>query len=145
MDHWLGHAHAERYGEEVYEDVRQYNETHYRAFPYLLRTSFDDTLVQFRDGTIDLLYIDGLHTYEAASHDFRTWLPKVKPGGIVLLHDIAVRHADFGIWLLWDEIKAEFAETFRVSSQLGSRDPAQAGWRRSASQLFWRLCLAARP
>jgi predicted O-methyltransferase YrrM len=79
-----------------------YNETHYRAFSYLLRTSFDDALVQFRDGTIDLLHIDGLHTYEAASHDFRTWLPKVKPGGIVLLHDIAVRHADFGIWLLWD-------------------------------------------
>jgi len=119
VDHWLGDAHAERYGEEVYEDVRQYNDTHYRAFSYLLRTSFDDALVQFRDGTIDLLHIDGLHTYEASSHDFRTWLPKVRPGGIVLLHDIAVRHADFGIWLLWDEIKAEFPETFEFHHSWG--------------------------
>jgi len=119
VDHWLGDAHAERYGEEVYEDVRQYSDTQYRAFSYLLRTSFDDALVQFRDGTIDLLHIDGLHTYEAASHDFRTWLPKVRPGGIVLLHDIAVRHADFGIWLLWDEIKAEFSETFEFHHSWG--------------------------
>jgi Methyltransferase domain len=119
VDHWLGDAHAERYGEEVYEEVRQYNETHYKAFSYLLRAPFDDALVQFQDGSIDLLHIDGLHTYEAASHDFRTWLPKVRPGGIVLLHDIAVRHADFGIWLLWDEIKAEFPETFEFHHSWG--------------------------
>ena len=119
VDHWLGDAHAERYGEEVYEDVRQYNDTYYRAFSYLLRTSFDEALVQFPDGSVDLLHIDGLHTYEAASHDFRTWLPKVRPGGIVLLHDIAVRHADFGIWLLWDEIKAEFPETFEFHHSWG--------------------------
>jgi len=119
VDHWLGDAHAERYGEEVYEDVRQYNEAHYKSFSYLLRTSFDEALVQFQDGSIDLLHIDGLHTYEAASHDFRTWLPKVRPGGIVLLHDITVRHADFGIWLLWNEIKAEFPETFEFHHSWG--------------------------
>ena len=119
VDHWLGDAHAERYGEEVYEDVRQYNETHYKAFSYLLRTPFDDALVQFNDDSIDLLHIDGLHTYEAAGHDFRTWLPKVKPGGVVLLHDIAVRHADFGIWRLWDEIKAEFPEAFEFHHSWG--------------------------
>ena len=129
VDHWLGDAHAERYGEEVYEDVRQYNDTHYKAFSYLLRTAFDDALVQFRDGSIDLLHIDGLHTYEAASHDFRTWLPKVKPGGIMLFHDIAVRHADFGIWRLWDEIKAESPETFEFHHSWGLgvlRKPGEA-------------------
>jgi hypothetical protein len=119
VDHWLGDAHAERYGEEVYEDVRRYNETQYRAFSYLLRSTFDEATLQFQDGTIDLLHIDGLHTYEAASHDFRTWLPKVRPGGIILLHDTAVRHADFGIWLLWGEIKAEFPETFEFHHSWG--------------------------
>ena len=112
VDHWLGDEHAGRYGEEVFESVRTYNERLYRQFSYLLRMSFDDALLQFADNSIGLLHVDGFHTYEAARHDFRTWLPKVKDGGIVLLHDICPKHQDFGVWRLWDEIKAEFPNTF---------------------------------
>jgi hypothetical protein len=119
VDHWLGDEHAGQYGEEVYEDVREYNETYYRDFSYLLRTRFDDAVSQFHDNPIDLLHIDGLHTYEVGSHDFQTWLPKVRPGGIVLLHDVATREKDFGIWRLWEEIKAEFPETFEFHHSWG--------------------------
>ncbi len=112
VDHWQGDEHAGRYGEEVYEDVRTYNERFYRQFSYLLRMSFDDALSQFADNSIGLLHVDGFHTYEAARHDFRTWLPKVKDGGIILLHDICPKHESFGVWRLWDEIKAEFPNTF---------------------------------
>src|SRR5271167_4640646 len=91
VDHWLGDEHAGRYGEEVFDEVQRYNERYYKNFSNLIRTSFDDAVSQFGDGSISLLHIDGLHTYEAVSHDFRTWLPKVKPGGIVLIHDICVR------------------------------------------------------
>ncbi len=112
VDHWLGEPHAGHYGEEVFADVQQFNETHYRGFSYLLRTGFDEAREQFSDDSIDLLHIDGLHTYEAVSHDFHTWLPKVKPGGIILMHDIAVRHADFGVWRLWDELKDQFPQSF---------------------------------
>lgn len=112
VDHWLGEAHAGQYGEEVMEDVQRYNDTYYKGFSYLLRASFDDAVSQFADESIDLLHIDGLHTYESVNHDFRTWLPKVKPGGIILLHDIAVRHADFGVWRVWEELKIEFPQTF---------------------------------
>lgn len=119
VDHWLGDEHAGQYGEEVYENVHQYNETYYRDFSYLLRTSFDDAVSQFHDNTIDLLHIDGFHTYEVGSHDFQTWLPKVRPGGIVLLHDVATREKDFGIWQLWEEIKAEFPETFEFHHSWG--------------------------
>ena len=119
VDHWLGDEHAGRYGEEVFEDVRQYNDRYYKQFSYLLRTSFDAAVSQFGDGSIGLLHVDGLHTYEAVSHDFRTWLPKVKPGGIVLLHDICPKHQDFGVWRLWDEIKAEFPGTFEFHHSWG--------------------------
>lgn len=112
VDHWLGEAHAGTYGEEVYQEVQDYNEAQYRSFSYLLRTGFEDALPQFSNESIDLLHIDGLHTFEAVAHDFYSWLPKVKPGGIVMLHDIAVRHADFGVWRLWDRLKAEFDEVF---------------------------------
>jgi len=119
VDHWMGDEHAGHYGEEVFEEVSGYNSRFYRQFSYLLRRSFDDALAQFGDDSIGLLHIDGLHTYEAVLHDFRNWLPKVAPGGIVLLHDICPRHQDFGVWRLWEEIKAEFPDTFEFHHSWG--------------------------
>lgn len=119
VDHWQGDEHAGLYGEEVFDEVNDYNNRNYRQFSYLLRRSFDDALSQFDDGSIDLLHIDGLHTYAAITHDFRSWLPKVKNGGIILLHDITPRHEDFGVWRLWEEIKAEFPDTFEFHHSWG--------------------------
>lgn len=119
VDHWHGDEHAGLYGEEVFDEVNDYNNRYYRQFSYLLRRSFDDALSQFDDESIDLLHIDGLHTYDAVARDFRSWLPKVRSGGIILLHDITPRHEDFGVWKLWDEIKAEFPETFEFHHSWG--------------------------
>jgi len=119
VDTWSGDAHAGTYGEEVFSDVQEHNNTHYRSFSYLLRATFDDALRQFTDESIDLLHVDGFHTYEAVTHDFRTWLPKVRPGGIILFHDITARHADFGVWRLWEELQAEFPDTFTFNHWWG--------------------------
>ena len=37
---------------------------------------------------IDLLFIDGGHTYEQALSDYRGWTPLVRPGGVIAIHDI---------------------------------------------------------
>lgn len=112
IDTWQGDEHAGLYGEEVYQEVTQYNERLYRSFSYLLRSSFDEALGRFAENSIDLLHIDGCHTYDAVSRDFEKWFPKVRPGGIVLLHDIAVRHSTFAIWKFWDELRERFPDTF---------------------------------
>jgi hypothetical protein len=100
--------------------VQSYNDQHYKSFSYLMRASFDDAISHFSSESIDLLHIDGFHRYEAAKHDFENWFPKVRPGGIVLMHDVLARRADYGVWRLWEEIVPHFHTfTFHHSHGLG--------------------------
>jgi predicted nucleic acid-binding Zn-ribbon protein len=118
IDTWAGDEHAGFYGDSTYARVSSYNEANYAGFSYLIRSRFEDAVPQFEDESIGLLHIDGLHTFEAVSHDFETWFPKVAPGGIILLHDIAIRHEDFGVWKLWDRLKQSGA-TFQMDHSAG--------------------------
>jgi MMP 1-O-methyltransferase len=40
-------------------------------------------------GPIELLFIDGDHSYEAVRRDAELWLPRVMDGGTVMFHDVA--------------------------------------------------------
>jgi chromosome segregation ATPase len=76
-----------------------------------------------------MLHIDGLHTYDAVAHDVNAWFPKLRPGGVMLLHDVEVRRDGFQVWRLWEELQAKFPTfTFRHHSGLGVlRKPASSG------------------
>ncbi|MEO6595216.1 MAG: class I SAM-dependent methyltransferase [Planctomycetota bacterium] len=39
-------------------------------------------------GTIDLLFLDGDHSFEAVHRDFTDWAPKIRPGGFLAMHDV---------------------------------------------------------
>jgi glycosyltransferase involved in cell wall biosynthesis len=120
VDTWQGDQHAGYYEESIFNEVSMHNETHYQAFSTLLRTTFDEALTRFSDNSIDILHIDGLHTYEAVKHDFTTWMPKLSPRGIVLFHDTAVRKDDFGVWKFWEELSGLYpAISFDHSYGLG--------------------------
>jgi hypothetical protein len=108
------------FAKAIFDAVNRHNDRHYRAFSNLLRSNFDDALGQFSDGSIGLLHLNGSRSYEAASNDFNRWLPKVRPGGVILLHNIAVRSSDSGVWRLWEELQGNFAHFgFRSSGGLG--------------------------
>ncbi len=120
VDTWRGETPASFYESSVYDAVSRHNDRYYRAFSYLMRTSFDEAIKQFSDASIGLLHMDGSHSYEAAQHDFEKWLPKVRQGGVVLLHDIAVRSGDYGVWRLWEELQKKFPTfEFRNNDGLG--------------------------
>jgi hypothetical protein len=70
--------------------------------------NFHEALDTFQDGSIDLLHIDGYHTYEAVKQDFESWLCKMTANGIILLHDIHVRRDSFGVYKYWEEVKGKF-------------------------------------
>lgn len=121
VDTWQGEEHAGFYGEEVFSHVNLHNQSHYAQFSHLLRMTFDEAVNNFSDQSIDLLHIDGLHTYQAIRHDFETWLPKLSSGAVVLFHDIHVREKGFGVWKFWEEICYHYPRhlAFRHSHGLG--------------------------
>lgn len=121
VDTWFGDEHAGRYDESVFSYVNAFNQAHFSDFSRLLKMKFDDAVEHFADASIDLLHIDGLHTYEAVKHDFETWLPKMAPNALVLFHDTNVKERNFGVWKLFKELKKEYPDNieFFHSSGLG--------------------------
>jgi Methyltransferase domain/Glycosyl transferases group 1 len=120
VDTWLGDPHAGTFDESVFAEWSEYHERRFSSFSRLVRSTFDAALEHFPDGAIDLLHIDGYHTFDAVSHDFEAWRPKVSGRGVVLCHDINVREKDFGAWRLWERVAREYPSfAFRHGHGLG--------------------------
>ena len=69
-------------------------------------------------GTIDFIFIDGDHSYDACKADIVAWTPFVKRGGVVAFHDFGSR-ADGVTRAIFEEIKAgRFAEIVGVAGTI---------------------------
>lgn len=53
-----------------------------------VRAGFSHDWVDQVDESIDLLFLDGDHSYEAILRDFVDWSPKIKDGGYLAMHDV---------------------------------------------------------
>jgi predicted O-methyltransferase YrrM len=60
----------------VYDRIRLLH-----GYSYDFAASFSDE--------IDLLFIDGDHTYDSAIRDYADWSPFLKPGGAIVFHDVS--------------------------------------------------------
>lgn len=107
VDTFMGDEHSGAYAQSVYPDVAKMNA---EMFPFstILKERFETACEKFEDGEINLLHLDGCHTYEAVSRDVEMWLPKMATNGVMLLHDTVVREGGFGVWERWEKMKKTF-------------------------------------
>lgn len=71
---------------DVYQEF-VHNLAPYESQLHIHKTTSVRAARHFRDRSLDLVMIDDDHSYESATASIRAWLPKVRPGGIIMGDD----------------------------------------------------------
>jgi len=73
-------------------------------------STFNKLKKELDNRQVDILFIDGDHTYEGVSKDFQMYSPLVKKGGIVAFHDIVIHDKSSGceVSKFWNELKKSY-------------------------------------
>lgn len=115
VDLWAGDIHMGTFDEALYQEISGYVNATYPGLAVLVRKDFNEAANDFAPGSVDLLHIDGTHTYEAVSNDFHTWFGKLSDRAVVLFHDtnVTVQNAGeaalkFGVRRFFDEVKGNY-------------------------------------
>jgi predicted O-methyltransferase YrrM len=56
----------------------------------IIRANSLDVVDEFEDGSQDFVFIDGDHDFDPCVQDLIRWAPKVRKGGLVMMHDYCV-------------------------------------------------------
>lgn len=70
----------------------------------LILVSSEIASTRFRDESLDLVFIDADHSYEAVMLDIKSWFPKVRSGGILCGHDYGAYQNCFEVKRAVDEV-----------------------------------------
>lgn len=79
VDPWSGARH-ERNLPTAIKNLQQYNTE-------ILRMTSMEAVERFEDNSLDFVHIDGNHEFDYCAPDIIFWSRKVKPGGLILVHD----------------------------------------------------------
>ena len=79
------------------------------SYEWMIGDSTDPAIVgQVKDRMpeVDVLHIDGDHTYEGCKADFQNYAPLVRKGGLIVFHDaVSVVDSQVGVKRFWDELR----------------------------------------
>lgn len=124
VDTWAGDDYTKNdYENDVYIAFCKVQESLFQNVDLVkVRKTFDEALSMFQDRSIELLHIDGNHTYEAVKNDYERWKAKVSEHGIIMFHDISadkVFGKTMGSHLFWEELKADKKYTIEFDFSYG--------------------------
>ncbi len=75
-----------------------FNQAKERLAPYnveIVKKFSSDAAKDFKDGSLDFVYIDAAHDFKNVAIDICDWAKKVRPGGIVFGHDYKRSHTKY--------------------------------------------------
>ena len=102
VDHHRG-SEEQQYGEEYFDkEIYNFSTKQVNTLPLFLKnirkfnlqdhiepmvmTSVDASFKV--PDNLDLIFIDGSHTFESARNDYLHWKPKLRAGGVLAIHDV---------------------------------------------------------
>lgn len=101
-DDQSNHANHSTAYKEAMDNTKEHAE---RA--HMIRCKGEVAANLFNDWSLDFVYIDANHTYEAVVEDISLWYPKIKSGGILAGHDYLKLNYEEGVknipLMLWNE------------------------------------------
>ena len=114
--------------------LKPYNATVIKGFSM-------DVVRQFKDDSLDFVYIDGNHEFQATVNDIAEWQKKVRVGGIVSGHDYILRK-DNGYLMHVPMAVEGYTESYSIAPIfiLGKKTdpkPKEGGIRDSARSWFY--------
>lgn len=72
------------------------------------------------ESQLDVLFIDGDHSYEGVKKDYEMYAPLVRSGGLVGFHDISVKEPQYGVAQYWGELRAHHRHEELIGGSGGS-------------------------
>jgi cephalosporin hydroxylase len=114
IDYFEGDIHTGN--RNTYRDVMDLIQKNNVENIQIIKGDFTETSKSWNK-SIDILHIDGLHTYDAVKNDFKCWSKFVNNDGIILFHDTAIPH--FGIKDFFRELSGGYKLYFTHSAGLG--------------------------
>jgi hypothetical protein len=114
VDHWIGDSQAGNFDESVFKNFVMNNEQ-YSGYSTYKKNNFENAMAEIEDDAIELIHIDGFHSYAAVKNDFSLAHKKInKTTGIILMHDINEYQVTFGVNKFWTELESIY-KTFRFN------------------------------
>lgn len=93
----------------------------YKGRYHVLRGFSHEVVDKVNDATLDFVYIDANHSYDAVMQDLRDWYPKLKPGGIIAGDDYTIKPLEqintssvFGVKKAVDEFVLEHKKNVSI-------------------------------
>lgn len=110
-----------RNNDGLYENVLSRLQPFRESGRFTLHRSISLTAAPFvADGSLDIVFLDARHDYEAVSDDIQAWRPKVRPGGILSGHDFS--------WMFPTVAMAVYKAAFRMPERTIHLAPDGIWW-----------------